>query len=277
MSFVLMIGGLAGCYQEPTLTKIEGIEFVELQDSTMAAKVSLSVFNPNWLGATIKSQNADLLMKDIQIGKAYSMQGFKLSGRDTTSIVLDAEINLNALSSIFDLLLEQDTATLTVNGRYKLKAGLSSIVMDNTVVSLVETRKELTRMLKQQMGGQNIRVVGIMPHSAGMGSMSMKVRLRVENNYSFDYQISQIALSIYADPKQEKLLGKWQSSEPTYLDAKSQQHLEGLVEVDNLSLFTGFTSLFKNRKAYARGSASVKIAGQVFMIPIVQDFDIKRQ
>ena len=272
----LLAGTLSGCFKEPVLTRINSINFIELQDSILTAKVGMSIFNPNRLGVTIKSQKADLLMKGIDIGRAHSKQGFKLDGKDTTFIVLDAEINLTALSSIFNVLLEQDTAALTVRGSYEIKAGLSSLMINKTVVSLMEMKKELTSMLKQQMGEQNIRVAEITPKSAGISRMSIKVKVRLENDFSFDYKIKRIALSIYADPERENLLGEWESTEPTYLTAKSQQHLEGFAEVNNFSLFSGLTSLFKNRMAYTEGSASIEIAGETFIIPIVQEIDISR-
>jgi hypothetical protein len=140
----------------------------------------------------------------------------------------------------------------------------------------MEMKKELTSMLKRQMGEQNIRVAEITPKSAGISRMSIKVKVRLENDFSFDYKIKRIALSIYADPERENLLGEWESTEPTYLTAKSQQHLEGFAEVNNFSLFSGLTSLFKNRMAYTEGSASIEIAGETFIIPIVQEIDISR-
>lgn len=265
---------LSGCYKDPGLQEISDVRFESVKDSILFARIAVVVHNPNGMGVSIRSQEADVYIEGMNVGKTKSGQAFKLKGKDTTSIVLDSEINLNTFAKIFPGILKQESALVSVDGRYSVDAGISAIKIRSKTESRVNVRQELDRLLSRSLSEQGIRVKKITPRKMGIDSTSMAIELAVANQFPFEYELTELDFDLFFGNSKQPF-GKWKLSEPVAVAAKSSELLKGQVDVRNTSVFSsGLGGIFGKKTVRATGEASLSIAGKAFRIPLDQEIPL---
>jgi LEA14-like dessication related protein len=273
IALFLILFLLPSCYQKPSLEEIVDLDFTELKDSILYATIKIQVLNPNRVGVSIKSQEASVYIKEVKVGRTFTDQSFKLSGKQTSQIAVESAINLEQLSKIFETILKEKSTKVSVDGIYVVDAGLHNMKIRSNTVSELNVQQELSRVMEKKLGdnGFTIKKVGL--NRVGGDSTNLDFEIAFRNTFPFEYIIEDLDIDVYLG-KSSTMIGSWALSEPVSLSPDAQEYIKGQVSIVNRNLFSSIGGLLGKQTIKIKGDVSIQLAGHEFFLPIVQEIPI---
>jgi LEA14-like dessication related protein len=126
-SAIALLFWLAGCKQ-PEAPEYYGFENLQVS-RIVAGQTSLSatvkLFNPNPYSLQLKRAKVDIAINGIPAGHSLLDSTIFIPGRDTFYVPVALQVDLKSLfSNALQLLMGNKNATVTLDGRVKIKKGM---------------------------------------------------------------------------------------------------------------------------------------------------------
>ena len=255
--------------KDPELKEIISFDLLEVVDSIIIARVTADVYNPNSIGAKVKSIDADIYMEGKKVGKIADKTTHQFKGKTVSRITMKTSLNLPEFSALFERIMEQDSSVVEIRGKAKIGLGIASLKMKMDDKITVSVRKELDKVLNEKFSKNTIRLKGLNINKISFPTSNIKVKIAFRNDLAINYIVEQVNFNL-AFQNEKKSFGKGKVMNPINIEKNSTKSISSNISITNKEALKQITRIFSGKKIYATGTAVINIAGYSFDIPIHQ-------
>jgi LEA14-like dessication related protein len=257
------------CMKEPTLVDIRDMDFLAVRDTTLAVQMTALIHNPNALGATLNTANADIKLFGRTIGHGTLAQPAELAAKETSAVKLNADVFLPAMEKLYLKMLKSDSLTLDIQGRFNVRAlGVNFNLKRNSKYGFSTKKFVRERFAEHFKAGKTYRIRRVTPKTLpGTQASALTVELELANRFAFDYTLERMDLDVFVG---EQRVGTWKSEQPQILKSQSVQSVEFDLTLEHAQLLFSLGGILTGKmpKVHAHGTVALSLAGTKFELPL---------
>jgi LEA14-like dessication related protein len=256
--------------KDAEISEIRKVEFINHTDTSMLLSVVATIRNLNKVGATLSKSEGTIYIDKYKIGKFSQVDNQKIRANDTSTLVLNVEINTAETRTWLPELLKKDSAVISVKGLYWLKFGLlPGIKLKQNNEKKIVIREELQKILRNQLA-KSIKISSITPTDIKLSETTLRLNLDFKNPFPLQFTIDSIGIDLFFHADKPSI-GNWHLKEPVEVPPLQTKKIEGAAIIDNRNTLTqGISVIFGNREVLAKGVAKIQFEQTQLEIPIEQ-------
>ena len=216
--------------------------------------------------------------RDTVLGQG-ALDEMSLPGGDTTTVELDAVLDLKGMFSVYKSMMAQKKCTLQVHldGTFTSLNYHESLQIENVVAP----GELLQQLIGQMMDESSLSFTDLEWEPKSLKKSGFGFKAEFKNPAPIPFELKEIRMEFSRDGYGQSKTGDWQLEEPIEVQANGTVRIPGSVEIDNLQAGADlFTGMFKGKvEYYSVGTMVLSVEGFDFDIPVRGKFifDLKTQ
>lgn len=263
---------------EPVFISNDHLEFKSVKDSIFNFSIDTYIYNPATVSYQLKELIFDIKHENEKIGYGKLTHPVKIESNDTILLPMGCSMNLAQLQRKHKELFEYQNANFVFEGKAVASHPLKTIRKDISINLDYDLQKVISdNMFKNNVTIERIKVEKINPFSRnGLTKSNLHLNIELRNNQLFDFQITQIELSLRS-PKSNKIVLTGTMNTPVNVNRQKTIRIPLDVESHNVNAFFDMSRYIfgKGNVSYrGTGYVTIKIQEYQFKIPVEKEFKI---
>ncbi len=228
----------------PQFAGIERVEVDAIGEDSTSLAVSIALYNPNRVGATLERAYYDVLLDGELAGKGTWTGYTEIAARDTIRLTLPLVLRDSYLPVWERAVLGADSVNVTAPVKLELSTGIGQLEQEFELDVILPFKQMVRDWASEQVDRAGIEIERVGLRKLGVQEQELTVRIGFINPFDADLTVDSLDLDLFIN---DSMTGEIHSHEMLHLVPLSPIHTDLKLRVGSLKLGSSVISGVLNR------------------------------